>query len=338
MKIRNRNTTDQLNKAKSMDNSIKQILSNYFICSISEIRRIESGHINDTYLVTGDVSYICQELKAGLFEGSSRILEENYRKLCLAYETVKKDVPGWSIPEWLPSKSGGYFYRDEDGNIWRVYRYIDGEVKTRLEGEAQAFCVGEGLARLHRILSAFPGMPVSAIPHYRDLSWYYDQYKMLTAKAAERNPALDHLIMEKADEFLGIKLPADHAIHGDAKLSNAIFSKEGRIISFIDMDTLMPGNILDDLAECIRSCCMTSDKWDTALWQGILAGYQSIHGVLTEDELSLLPRLVQRNCFELGLRYYTDALSGNTYFEETHPGRNLGKAVRYLGVNGDGSF
>ena len=313
-----------------MDNSIDQILSQFFIDPISEIRRIESGHINDTYLVTGDMSYICQKLKAGLFEGRSGILEENYRKLCLAYKTVHEDIPDWNIPEWLFCKDGGYFYRDEDENLWRVYRYIDGEVKTRIEGESEAFCVGEGLARLHLILSAFPHLPALAIPHYRDLSWYYAQYKTLDGKDAERNRVLDHLIMENVDDFLNLKLPADHGIHGDAKLSNAIFSKEGRIISFIDMDTLMPGNILDDLADCIRSCCMIDDKWDTALWQGILAGYQSLHGTLTEEKLSLLPRLVRKNCFELGLRYYTDALSGNTYFEETHSGQNAEKAERYL--------
>ncbi|MBR4760614.1 MAG: aminoglycoside phosphotransferase family protein [Lachnospiraceae bacterium] len=313
-----------------MDSSIEKVLSHFFTGHFSQVRRIESGHINDTYLVTGDVPYICQKLKGSLFDGKSQVLEDNYKKYCRAYEAVKEQIPDWSIPEWLPCRDGGLFYQDSDGSLWRVYRYIEGEVKTGIEGAEQAFSVGEGLARLHLILAEMSELPEPVIPHFHALSWYLEQYMSLDGKDCNRDAKLDRLIGQKAVEYMSIKLPTDQAIHGDAKLSNAIFSEEGRIICFIDMDTLMPGNTLTDLADCIRSCCIKDGKLDRALWQEIFAGYRSVRGDFGEDELELLPRIVQKNCFELGLRYYTDALSGNVYFEESYPGQNMEKAVRYL--------
>ncbi|MCR5283747.1 MAG: phosphotransferase [Lachnospiraceae bacterium] len=309
-----------------------QVLAHFLETPCSEIRKTEGGHINDTYYVVSDAAYICQRLSPSLFAGKSGILEHNYQNLCLAYESVEDSVPDWIIPRWLPCREGGFFYRDEEDGLWRVYHYIDGETATCILEKSQAFCLGEGLARFHLILSAFPDPPVSAIPHYLDLSWYLTQY----AKASEGNPTidsrLDYLIRKKAAAYTSLELPVTQAIHGDAKLSNAVFSKGGSIISFIDTDTLMPGNPLTDLAECIRSCCIIDDHWNMELWQQIIEGYQSVHGPLSNEDLSLLPRVVQKSCFSLGVRYYTDVLSNNEYFKETHPGQNLEKAVRYLAL------
>ncbi len=312
-----------------MEAKVEKVVSHFLSGKPSEIQRLEGGHINRTFLVTQDTRYICQQLKGSLFEGRWDMLEDNYRKLRLAYDKAKDRISDWIIPKWVLCREGGYLYRDTDGSIWRVYRYIDGEVKSRIETYEQAVCVGEGLAKLHGILAAFSDLPKSAILHFHEPEWYYKEYRFLDGKTVKRDQWLDELIKENAEKFIALKLPTRQAIHGDAKLSNAVFSGD-KLISFIDMDTLMPGNVLTDLAECIRSCCIRDGKLDDALYRGILSGYQKFHGALTEEELKLLPLVVQKLCFELGLRYYTDALSGNAYFMENYPGENLEKAKRYL--------
>ncbi|MBR3735299.1 MAG: hypothetical protein IKN07_05420, partial [Lachnospiraceae bacterium] len=52
--------------------------------------------------------------------------------------------------------------------------------------------------------------------------------------------------------------------------------------------------------------------------------------MLTKEETELMPDIVDKICFELGLRYYTDHLSGSNYFAEQQPGQNLQKAKKWL--------
>ena len=61
-------------------------------------------------------------------------------------------------------------------------------------------------------------------------------------------------------------------IHGDTKLANIIF-RDGKIFAFIDYDTIMTGSILDDLADCIRSCCIVNGVFDRDTAEMIVKGY-----------------------------------------------------------------
>ena len=145
----------------------------------------------------------------------------------------------------------------------------------------------------------------------------------------------------------------DHisVIHGDAKLSNMLFERAPfrcgmrRVIGFIDMDTVMPGSWLADIADCIRSCCLTNESaekssarsFDCDAAEHLISGYVSIAGRKTEDALrNSLPAVFDRICFELALRYYTDAISGaenERVFKEKYPGYLLGRARELFGIS-----
>ena len=60
------------------------------------------------------------------------------------------------------------------------------------------------------------------------------------------------------------------------------------------------------------------------LFEALLRGYlSSAADFLTPAEKNLLPVSGQLIAFELGLRFLTDFLSGDTYFKVTHAGENL---------------
>ena len=120
-------------------------------------------------------------------------------------------------------------------------------------------------------------------------------------------------------------------IHGDAKPDNMIF-REGKVVGFIDLDTMMPGSVFNDIADGMRYCCETEDHvFIPAKAGSLITGYcDGADAEITEDATGLIGHTYYRNRFMLGLRYYTDYLAGGTYFGCADPGATLAKASALL--------
>ena len=91
----------------------------------------------------------------------------------------------------------------------------------------------------------------------------------------------------------------------------------------------MPGLPAEDVADCIRSCCLRNGAYDRDAAAILIDGYSSINNSLTSDEIQSAFRKI---CFELGLRYYTDAISKEKKFKVHYPGYRLGKAKTLLAI------
>ena len=90
--------------------------------------------------------------------------------------------------------------------------------------------------------------------------------------------------------------------HNDTKLNNVLFDRKSNIPRcLIDLDTVMSGSILYDIADAIRSGA-------------------------TKNEIALLPIAIQIMPFELGMRYLTDYFDGDKYFGIINPDDNLVRA------------
>ena len=107
-------------------------------------------------------------------------------------------------------------------------------------------------------------------------------------------------------------------------------------VSLIDLDTVKPGTVHHDIADCLRSCCNRSGetaadanavRYDLDMGRAGLAGYFAAAGeqarALHPDELYAAIRLIP---FELGVRFLADHLDGDRYFRIEHAGQNLVRA------------
>ena len=290
--------------------------------------RIESvfsfgdGRINDTYrLNTDKAGYICQRIRGSMDTG---ILEHNYLLYSEAFEKA-----GLLFPKWMKTEEDSYFYTDADGQHWRMYPFINGEISTIPLYRDMIFACGKGLAGLHRILQTLWEKPLAVFPMHHDLEYYYDHYLWVLnndLSGEERDEELEKYISIKIRDFLDIRTDRSAVIHGDPKLANILFER-GKIKAFIDLDTVMPGSLSEDIADCARSCCENEGNIDADMLQVFLQGYQSEGAdLLSSEEAELLPQMISKICFELGLRYYTDAVAKKKSFKEKHPGYLLNKA------------
>lgn len=119
------------------------------------------------------------------------------------------------------------------------------------------------------------------------------------------------------------------AIHGDTKLDNFLFSRaENRVIALVDLDTIMPHTWLADWGDMVRSLCNVAGekepdpdnvKVDLDIYDSLARGFLSTAQTVTPNEVQLMPEAVMIIALELGMRFMTDYIRGDSYFK---PGPN----------------
>ena len=119
------------------------------------------------------------------------------------------------------------------------------------------------------------------------------------------------------------------AIHGDTKLDNFLFSRaDNRIISLVDLDTIMPQTWLVDWGDMVRSLCNVAGeketdpgnvKVDLDIYESLARGFLSTATTVTPHEIQLMPDAVMIIALELGMRFLADYIRGDSYFK---PGPN----------------
>ena len=113
-------------------------------------------------------------------------------------------------------------------------------------------------------------------------------------------------------------------IHGDTKIENFLFDREtGKVVSLVDLDTVMPLTWLADWGDMVRSLCNPVGEKEPDLskvtvsseaYASVLDGFLSTASTPTQAEVDLMPRAVQAIALELGARFLADYLRGDTYF------------------------
>jgi hypothetical protein len=101
----------------------------------------------------------------------------------------------------------------------------------------------------------------------------------------------------------------------------------------IDLDTVMPGLALYDFGDMVRTTTSPAkeDERDLAkvkmqfpMFEALARGYlSSAAEFLTPAEKKFLPFSGKLITFEIGLRFLTDFLAGDTYFKVHREGHNL---------------
>ncbi len=115
------------------------------------------------------------------------------------------------------------------------------------------------------------------------------------------------------------------AIHGDTKLENFLFDQEtGQVKSLVDLDTIMPNTWLADWGDMVRSLCNVAGEKepdrsriqvDMAIYRAVATGFLRSARNVTRRELDLLVDSVEVVALELGMRFLTDYLRGDSYFK-----------------------
>ena len=234
-----------------------------------------------------------------------------------------------------------------NNEFWRMSKRIRGITYDICRSEEMAHHSAQTLAEFHKGLINVTGID-SPISRFTDFQYRIDQFnKVLSNGCYTRLKKSNDLIgyiksnLELIKTYLKVEksLPL-RVIHGDPKVSNFLFNeKSSKVISLIDIDTIMTGSILYDFGDMVRSFASilseddtsNSSKFSPVLYKSLLEGYMT-HGseFLIQEEVEGLPLSVLSVSLIQGMRFLTDYINNDVYYRVYYPHQNLHRAKNQL--------
>jgi thiamine kinase-like enzyme len=307
-----------------------------------------SGHINDSYYTVfqrngSQSNYLLQRINHHIFKNPV-ILMENIERVTAHLAAQVSDHPDRDrrVLTLIPTRTGGVLHVDAERNYWRAYRFID-KAKTynSVESADQAYQAAKAFGEFQRMLANLPSPRLhDTIPDFHHTPKRFAALEHAIAadvagRVALAGPEIDFAMKRKslANMLLDAGLP-ERVTHNDTKINNVLLDDAtGEGTCVIDLDTVMPGLAAYDFGDMVRTatCPAPEDEVDLSkvemqfpLFEALARGYMtSAGGFLTAEEKESLVVAGKLITFEIGIRFLTDHLSGDTYFKVHREGHNL---------------
>lgn len=301
-----------------------------------------NGHINTTCLVSeGDRHLVAQRINTAVF-GDPGMLVRNARRIEAHLQGREGAIPA---VRHLPGQDGRFLHGPA-GDV-RVLEYFPGSRSIEvLETPAQGEMASSSFARFSRALSDFdPAALETVIPNFHSPGLRWRQFETALAADCEgRSAACEQetgFVLAReglvgAWQALMGELPV-RVCHNDCKINNLlVHGDDGSPVAIIDLDTCMPGPLLTDFGDLVRTCCSPEAEDSTRLeavrarpevYAALVRGYvDGWRGEITGAERRSLLEGGLLMCFLIGLRFLTDFLDGDRYFAVSRPAHNLERA------------
>lgn len=316
-----------------------------------------SGLINDTYLITTESdetpNYILQRINHSIFTDVD-LLQDNLVKVTEHIRKRLKDAGAADIDRRtltvVPAKDGKLYYFDGE-SYWRVTIAIKDCVTHeqgtpemayrtgRAFGEFHAYFIGDDVPQLGESIPDFHNMSA----RLRQLD---DAIKADKVGRLAKVQSLVDKVLDRAEEMTQAerlyaegKLPK-RISHCDTKVNNILFDKDDNVLCVIDLDTTMPGFVLSDFGDFMRTAGNTGAEDDPDLsrigvnmevFRAFTKGYiETAAPMLTDIEKKMLPFGAKLLTYMTAVRFLTDYLKGDVYFKIQHPDHNLQRTIAQL--------
>ena len=351
---------------------MKEILSHFDIKNeVADPQPLKIGFINDSFIVRakhpGEKSYFLQRINHHIFqnvEGLQRniqiVTDHIRKKLAAAGET---DIDR-KVLELVPTKDGKLFHKTAEGDFgvpasnaqggegyWRVYVLIENASSQEKVTPESAELTGEAFGRFQCQLADLPFDALcESIPNFHNIEfrlWQLDEAIKEAVRSQksdiryQRYEACADIIawIDKRREEMCLaerlfregKLPK-HINHCDTKVNNILFDEQGKPLCIVDLDTVMPGFVLSDFGDFMRTAANTGAEDDPvldnihvnlAIFEAYARGYLREATFLTDIEKQLLPYGCRLLSYMQTVRFFTDYLNGDTYYKIQYPEHNL---------------
>lgn len=309
-----------------------------------------NGHINDTLRVTnekGEVKYVLQRINHLIFTNVD-MLQNNVRKVT-SHIRKKLEARGEAdidrkVLTFFLAKDGKPYYFDGE-NYWRVSLFIPRSVSYEEVTPELSYEAGRAFGDFQAMLADLPeGALGETIPNFHNMEFRLQQFREAVADdKAGRVGEVEDLIdeIERRAEAMCIqeRLYRDGKLkkrtnHCDTKVNNILFdAEEKKVLCVIDLDTVMPGFVLSDIGDFIRTAGNTGAEDDRNLervgvnlpiFEAYTRGYmETAKAFLTDEEIRLLPYGGRLLTYMQTVRFLTDYLNGDTYYKIQYPEHNL---------------
>ena len=308
-----------------------------------------NGHINDTFKVSTDKSesgYVLQRINHLIFknvdmlQNNIEIVTNHIRDKLVS--RGEKDIDR-KVLTFLSTKEKKSYYFDGE-NYWRVCLMIPRSQSFDEINVAYSYEAGRAFGDFQSMLSDLPDWVLGeTIPNFHNMEYRLQQFReAISANPVGRLEEVKELVdaLESRAGSMCIQevLYREGKLlkrtnHCDTKVNNILFDENGKVLCVIDLDTVMPGFVLSDIGDFIRTGANTGAEDDENLdrvnvnieiFEAYTRGYMEMaKSFLTPLEISLLPYGGRLLTYMQTVRFLTDYINGDTYYKIHRPKHNL---------------
>jgi len=332
-----------------MNYNLQEILKQFNI--EVDLEAYGNGHINDTYIVSGTPRYILQRINTDIFKNPKELMKNIKAVTEFLQDKIRKNGgdPTRETLTLVNTIDGKPFYETKDGLCFRMYKFIDNAKSYELiESETQFYHAARAFGKFQNMLRDFEADKLfEVIPNFHNTRKRFEDFKV---SINENKSGRLNLVQNEVEFALNRENYVDVVVdlldnnelpirvtHNDTKLNNVLLDDTtGEGVCVIDLDTVMPGSLLYDFGDALRTGASTGredekdlDKvwFDLDLFKAFTKGFlEELGDSITEKELELLPFSAILMTYECGIRFLGDFLNGDTYFKVDYDTHNLDRA------------
>ncbi|MDR1887383.1 MAG: aminoglycoside phosphotransferase family protein [Prevotellaceae bacterium] len=331
----------------------KEIVKSFVSGNDIHVAPLGAGHINDSYkaVVDGE-EYVLQKINHAIFKNVPE-LQNNIVRVTTHIKSKLKEKGVTDIERrvlnLVPAKDGKYYHLDADGNYWRLMDFIKNSKSFDSISPELAEKTGAAFGEFQNMLADMPGEPLyETIPDFHNM-----ESRLATFRESVKNNQAGRLsevrylvdeIEKRAEEMcLPEKLHREGKLpkrinHCDTKVNNVLFDAAGKeVLCVVDLDTVMPGYVLSDFGDFMRTGANNGKEDDTeldnvsvnlAIFEAYTRGYlRTAREFLTDSEVDNLALGAKLLTYMQTVRFLTDYIDGDIYYKIKSPKHNLERSL-----------
>lgn len=313
-----------------------------------EVKPLGAGHINDSFkVVAGEKEYVLQRINHAIFKNVPQ-LQNNILRVTMHIRQKLMDAGVQDVDRrvltLIPTPDGKLFCQDEDGNYWRMMDFIrDSKSYDEINPEL-AYRAGLAFGDFQKMLADLPGGPLfETIPNFHNIESRLETFRdSVRANKVGRLAEVQGLVNEleaRADEMCKAeRLHREGKLvkrtnHCDTKVNNILFDRNDEVLCVVDLDTVMPGYVLSDFGDFIRTGAnkgaeddpnLDNVEVDLEIFEGYANGYlENAASFLTDIEIENLAFGAKLLTYMQTVRFLTDYIDGDNYYKISYGNHNL---------------
>jgi len=322
-----------------------------------------NGHINDTFVAAfsqagARVRYIIQRINQQIFKNPETLMDNVLRVTReAASQLVAAGVPDPSrrTLNVILTHDGRPFHRDAEGNYWRCYPFIEGARSYDIiQNSHQAFEAARAFGEFQRLVSGLKAPRLNeTIPGFHHTRSRFNRLREVVEADSHGRLARvrkEWEFIKSREDLVDVLLDLqsrgqipERITHNDTKLNNVLIDDATEsAICVIDLDTVMPGLVLYDFGDMVRTATSPAAEDETDLskvtmqmpmFEALVLGYHASAGdFLSDAEFDRLAFSGKLITLEIGIRFLTDYLEGDPYFKIKRPDHNIDRCRTQLAL------
>ncbi len=305
--------------------SVIDVAARFTKDKVLKFKQISGGHINQTYLIHTETgpdpnAFILQKINTHVFRDPEGLVQN------LVKITDHLLASGYPYqPVSIKQTNERKLLYQHDAETWRALEYIANSLSVEKAANPEIVeTAGTAFGELTKaMLTMDPNELAETIPDFHNPEKRFNDLLMAVdnAQANKKEVAqslIEHalalsMIVENYDQII-TNLPKRVA-HNDAKVGNILFDDSlSKVIAIIDLDTMMPGYLMNDFGDMARSMCNPVDEdatdlkgvyFDERKFQYLTKGYLGVlRDEITNQELSSLITGIKTIIYTQFIRFF----------------------------------